>query len=44
MNDKQLENYLFKIVNETLSYFEIEKTNEEIADLVMLTLINIEQN
>jgi hypothetical protein len=41
MTDKQLEEYLYKIVNKTLAYNDIEMTEEEKWDLIMMELINI---
>lgn len=43
MTIREEENYLFKVVEATLKHFDLEATKEEIADLVMLTLLNIKK-
>jgi len=40
MSDRKLEDYLFKIVKRTLDWAEVEYEKYEVADLVMLDLIN----
>lgn len=36
----KLEKYLFEITERTLEYFEVEYNKEDLADLVMLELLN----
>jgi hypothetical protein len=43
MTDKQLEEYLYKVVNKTLDYIGYKLSEEDKWDLIMMELINIKQ-
>lgn len=41
---KTEEDYLFKVVNKVLNWAEVKATPEEVANLVMLDIINIKRS
>ena len=43
MTDKQREAYLFKVAEKVLWWADYKYTKEQLADLVMLDLINIKE-